>query len=96
MLFGLCRRCLLLEPKEFNKLSLVEADDHVVTNEDDRNAHLAALVDHFLALLHVVRHVMFRVRDIVLLEELLAHLAKVTGWRGVNCDVLLIHGDFLV
>lgn len=89
-----CRR--FLEPKKLDELTLVEADDHIVTDEYNRHAHLAALVDHLLALLHVVRYVVFRVCNVVLLEELLTHLAEVTGWGGVNGDVLLIHGDFLV
>ncbi len=93
-----CLRCrsLLFETKEFDKLPLVEADDHIVTDEYYRHAHLATLIDHLLALLHIVRHVIFRVRNVVLFEELLAHLAEVASRGGVNSDVLLIHGDFLV
>lgn len=96
MVFCLYCRSLFLEPKKLDELPLVEADDHVVSNEYNWYAHLAALINHFLALLHVVGHVMFRVCNVVLLEELLAHLAEVTGWGGVNGDSLLIHGDFLV
>lgn len=96
MLFSLYGWSLFLEPEKLDKLPLVEADDHVVTDEDNRYAHLAALINHLLALLHIVRNVIFRVRDIVLLKELLAHLAEVAGWGGVNGDSLLVHGDFLV
>ena len=96
MLCGLCCWSLFLETKELNKLPLVEANNHIVTDEYNWHTHLAALINHLLTLLHIIRHVMFRVCDVILLEELLTHLAEVTGWGGVNGDVLLIHGDFLV
>src|SRR5690606_3497528 len=96
MLFVVPRLCRSLAPdtQKLDELVLIEPDNHVVADEDDRNAHLAALINHLLALLHVGCNVMLRVCDVVLLEELLAHLAEVTGGGGVNSDGL-IHRSLL-
>lgn len=74
---------------------LIETDDHLVADEYDWNAHLAALLYHFLALLDVSCNVVFRVLDIVRLKKLLAHLAKMAGRGGVNSYGLLFHKSVL-
>jgi hypothetical protein len=42
-----------LEAKKAAELLLVVADDNVLTDGDDRNAHLAGLLDHLLPLFHI-------------------------------------------
>lgn len=75
--------------KELVETLLIEAYDHLVADEDYRDAHLTALVDHLLALLHVGCDIELGVGNIVCLEVLLAHLAEVAGWGGVDGDSLI-------
>lgn len=85
VLTGLCA-----DAKELGELALVKTHNHIFANEDDRNAHLAALINHLLTLLHVCCDIEFVVGDIVLLKEFLCHLAEMTGRGSVNGD-LCIH-----
>lgn len=92
---ALCGGYLSFKSEELNELPLVETNNHVVSDEYNGYAHLAALINHFLTLLHIGCNIVLRVRNVILLEELLAHLAEVTSWGGVNSDSLLIHSVVL-
>lgn len=74
---------------ERGELLLVEADDHLVVHEDDGDAHLPALLYHFLALLEVGLDVEVRVRDVVLSQEILGELAKVARRGAVDSDFFI-------
>lgn len=76
---------LRTKTEKLSKTILVKADNHIVTNEDNRYTHLTALVDHFLTLFKISSNIMLAVGYVVLLEELLGHLAEVTGWGCINC-----------
>ena len=69
---------------------LVETDDHIRADENDRHSHLARLLNHFLALLEVVSNVEFGVSNALLLQEILGHLAEVAGRGAINGN-LLVH-----
>ena len=71
------------------ELLLVKADDHFIADKNDRHAHLAGFLYHFLALREVMRHVVFGIADALLLQEVLSHLAEVAGRRAVNGNVFV-------
>jgi len=77
------------------ELWLIKANDHFLVHQEDRYAHLAALLDHFLALLKIACDIVLSVLNVALLKKFLSHLAEVTGWCAVNCYVL-IHTSSLV
>ena len=65
---------------------LVKTDNHLIANEDNRHAHLARLLNHFLTLLKVVRDIKFGISNALALKEIFGHLAEVAGRRTVNSD----------
>src|SRR3989344_4603885 len=65
---------------------LVKTDNHLITHEDNRDTHLTRLLNHFLTLREVVRHIKFGISDILALKEILGHLAEVAGRGAVNSD----------
>lgn len=91
----MCVHSLSFDTKKLVEATLIETDDHLLADEYDRNAHLAALLDHLLTLLHISGDVVLRIGHVVFLKVLLAHLAEVTGRGGVDGNGL-VHGDFLV
>ena len=80
----MCDHYLILHPEELSNLWLVEADNHVSPDEDDRYTHLATLLNHGRAIFFVLRDIVFGISDIVGLEKFFGHLAEVAGRRGVN------------
>lgn len=75
----------LLEP------ILIESDDEIGADRDDRHAHLAALFYHLLALRKIGGDVVLGVLHAVLAEEFLRRLAEVAGRRRVNGDLFCLH-----
>jgi hypothetical protein len=76
------------DAKRTRDVLLVEADDELVADKDDRHAHLPGPLYHLLALLEVVRDIVLGIRDVMLLEKLFAHLTKVAGRGAVDGDGL--------
>jgi hypothetical protein len=77
----------MLDTERVGNDFFVESDDELVSDLDDWYAHLVGLIDHFLALLEIRRDVVFGIRDIVGLEEILGQAAEVAGRGAVNGDV---------
>jgi len=77
-------------PERFLQFFLVESDDHIVVDKDNRYSHLAGALNHFFALNQVRGNIMFGVGNIALLEKILCHLAEMAG-RG-TVDGNLLHG----
>jgi hypothetical protein len=65
---------------------LVKTDNQIVADKDDGHAHLTRLLNHFLALLEIMRDIVFGIVDALILQKILCHLAEVTGRRAVNGD----------
>jgi len=80
------RWCALCNAKKLREAPPIKADDHFAADKDNRHTHLAALVDHFSALLLICCNIVLGVLHVICSEELLAHLAEVAGWCGVNGD----------
>lgn len=72
-----------------NETLLIETDDHLIADEDDRHAHLAGFLYHFLALLKVARDIVVSEADSLLLEKVLGHLAEMASRGAVNSDVFI-------
>lgn len=72
-----------------NETLLIETDDHLVADEDNRNAHLTGLAYHLLALLEVLSYIVVSESDALFLEEILGHLAEVARRRAVNRNVFI-------
>jgi hypothetical protein len=70
--------------KQGTELWFVVADDHLIVDEDDWHAHLAAFFDHFRSLAGIGADVEFGVGDIVGLKKFLGHFAEFAIDRGVN------------
>jgi hypothetical protein len=73
---------------------LIKAHNELISHEDDGDAHLAALLDHFLTFFHVGGNVVLGICNVILGEEFLRHLAKVARWGAVNGD-WFIHRSIL-
>ncbi len=73
-----------LETEEFAQLRLIETNDDIVADANDRHTHLLRHLNHFLALLCVSRYIMFGILDIVGSEKFLGSMAEVADRRTVN------------
>ena len=76
--------CLSLYAEEFGEARLVESNDHVFGNHDDRDTHLSAHFDHLLPLLDIRLHIIFIELNIILLKKVLCHFAIHAGWCRVD------------
>ncbi len=72
-------RSYVLDFEQLLDFWLVETDDDLAANENDRHAHLTALLYHLLPPLGVNRHIVFGIGDSLLLEEDLRRVAIDTG-----------------
>ncbi len=73
-----------LQTKLLTQSIFVKTYYQVASNEDDRNAHLPALLDHFVALLHVCRNVVLGVGYFIFSKKLLCHVTEMAGRSAVN------------
>ena len=59
----------------------VEADDKLVTDCNNRHAHLSALLDHFLASRQISSYIVFSKLHIVGSKHFFGRVAEMTRWR---------------
>ena len=71
---------------------MVETDDDLTADDDDRHAHLPGHLHHLLAFFHVFGDIVVGKGNAVLFEKILRHVAKMTGRRAIDCDRLFSHG----
>jgi hypothetical protein len=90
-----CKKCLRGDAKSRDEPLLVKTDNQLIAHKYHGDTHLARLLDHLLALLQVASDVELGVADILLLKEILSHLAEVAGRRAVDGD-FFIHMFLLV
>lgn len=65
---------------------LVKADYHFISDENNRYAHLSRFLYHFLALLEIMRDVVFSVGDALFFEKIFGHLAEMAGRGAVDSN----------
>jgi hypothetical protein len=82
---------LLSDTEELDDLWLVEADDNLVINDDDWHAHLTTFCDHFLSLLLIRCYIDIDELHILLLKEVLCHVAEVAARCTVYSDCVHNH-----
>ena len=52
-----------------------------------RYSHLAALLDHFLALHEIAREVILSKLDVILIKEFFCRVAEMASRCGINCNL---------
>ena len=80
---------LLFNAQKLVDARLVEANEHVVADVNNRYAHLAAFFNHFLALIKIFSNVVVFKRYTLLLKIVLCHVAEMTGGSAVDSDFLV-------
>ena len=78
----------LFDAQGFAQLWFIKTDDQfflvAAADGNDRNAHLAGFLDHFLGFGRVNRNIKLRKADFVLMKKFLGELAEAARRRGVN------------
>ena len=83
---------LILNFQQFREFGLVKADDDIfIIDNDNRDAHLLCLFNHFLGRIPIGGDIMILKLDIVLCKELLHFLTIRSGRCGIDYDYFIRH-----